>query len=150
MPDDLKVRLKTFVPAPPEATVRSIDQLPAAHNRPFARWNPKTKIRDEGTEPVALTVRETERAAQRELLSVLRLVDAGKVAVSDKTRKPSAATIDAITAVLEGGDYYPFEPPNVCNGISASSGNTASSVKHSRSLSLSRSMLSSMVFATAW
>jgi hypothetical protein len=111
MPDDLKVRLKTFVPAPPEATVKSIEQLPAAHDRPFARWNPKTKHRDEGTEPVALTVRETERAAQRELLSVLRLVDAGRVAVSDKTRKPSAATIDAITAVLEGGDYYPFEPP---------------------------------------
>jgi len=42
---------------------------------------------------------------------VLRLVDAGKVAVSDKTRRASAATIDAIAAVLDGGDYYPFEPP---------------------------------------
>jgi hypothetical protein len=47
-----------------------------------------------------LTVRESERAAQRELLSVLRLVDAGKVAVSDKTRKASSMTSDAITAVL--------------------------------------------------
>ena len=31
--------------------------------------------------------------------------------MSDKTRRASAATIDAITAVLEGGDYYPFVPP---------------------------------------
>jgi hypothetical protein len=42
---------------------------------------------------------------------MLRLVDAGKVAVSDKTRRASSATIDAITVVLEGGDYYPFVPP---------------------------------------
>jgi hypothetical protein len=56
-------------------------------------------------------VHETERAAQRELLSVLRLADAGKVAVSDKTRKASAATIDAITAILDGGDFYPQVPP---------------------------------------
>jgi hypothetical protein len=50
-------------------------------------------------------VRDSERAAQRELLSVLRLVDAGQVAVSDKTRKASSATTDAISAVLESGDY---------------------------------------------
>jgi hypothetical protein len=111
MPDDLKVRLQAFVPRPTDAKVKSIEELPAASDRPFARWNPKTKERDEGMEPVALTVRETERTAQRELLSVLRLVDAGKVAVSDKTRKASTATLDAITAVLEGGDYYPFQPP---------------------------------------
>jgi hypothetical protein len=44
------------------------------------------------------------------LLSVLRLVDAGKVAVSDKTRRASASTIEAITALLDGGDYYPHVP----------------------------------------
>jgi hypothetical protein len=49
----------------------------------------------DGTDKVLLAVRETERTAQRELLSVLRLVDAGKVAVSDKTRRASPATIDA-------------------------------------------------------
>ena len=58
-----------------------------------------------------LAVHETERAAQRELLSILRLADAGKIAVSDKTRRASAATIDAITAILEAGDYYPQAPP---------------------------------------
>jgi hypothetical protein len=44
------------------------------------------------------------------MLSVLRLVDAGKVSVSDKTRRASASTIDTITAILDGGDYYPHVP----------------------------------------
>ena len=111
MPDDLKERLKAFVPPPADAKVKSLEQLPAVYNRPFERWNSRTKQREQGTEPIPLTVRETERPAQRELLSVLRLVDAGKVAVSDKTRRASSSTIDALTAVLDGGDYYPFEPP---------------------------------------
>ena len=54
---------------------------------------------------------EREGAAQRELLYVLRLVDAGKMAVSDRTRRPSASTIEAITELLDGGDYYPHVPP---------------------------------------
>jgi hypothetical protein len=111
MPDDLKARLKAFVPPPVAATVKSLEQLPAAYDRPFERWNARTKKQEQGTEPIPLTVRETERSAQRELLSVLRLVDAAKFAVSDKTRRASSATIDAITAVLEAGDYYPFVPP---------------------------------------
>ncbi|MBI2467286.1 MAG: helicase-associated domain-containing protein [Candidatus Rokubacteria bacterium] len=111
MPDDLKERLEAFVPPPVAATVKSLEELPAAYDRPFERWNARTKKEEHGTEPIPLTVRETERSAQRELLSVLRLVDAGRVAVSDKTRRASSATVDAITAVLEGGDYYPFVPP---------------------------------------
>lgn len=51
-----------------------------------------------------------ELTAQRELLSVLRLIDSGKVSVSDKARRPSAAAIKGITHVLEGGDYYPVLP----------------------------------------
>ena len=57
-----------------------------------------------------MTLRETERTAQRELLSVLRLADAGKLAVSDKTRRPSNSMLDRVTAVLDGGDYYPHMP----------------------------------------
>ena len=111
MPADLKARLKAFVPPPAEVKVNSFEQLSPVYERPFERWNAKTKQKEQATERIPLTVRETQRCAQRELLSVLRLVDAGKVAVSDKTRKASAATIEAITAVLEDGDYYPFAPP---------------------------------------
>jgi hypothetical protein len=110
MPADLKERLRAFVPPPAEAKVESLEQLPSVYERPYERWSRGTKKKEQGTEPVPLAVREGERSAQRELLSVLRLVDAGKVAVSDKTRRASSATMDAITAVLDGGDFYPFEP----------------------------------------
>ena len=111
MPADLKARLSAFVPAPRRTTITALDQLPAAYDRPFERWNEQQRTREKGTEAVPLTVHETERAAQLELLSVLRLVDAGKVAVSDKTRRASASTIGAIAAILDGGDYYPHVPP---------------------------------------
>jgi hypothetical protein len=111
MPDDLKERLKAFVPPPVAAQVKTLDHLPPAHDRPFRRWDETQRSYEKGNEKVPITVRETERAAQRELLAVLRLVDAGKVAVSDRTRRASAATLGAITAILEGGDYYPHVPP---------------------------------------
>ncbi len=111
MPDDLQARLKAFVPPPAETKVQFLERLPSAYDRPFERWNEKKKEREHGTEPIPLTVRESERSAQRELLSILRLIDAGKVTVSEKTRRASAASVETITAVLEGGDYYPFVPP---------------------------------------
>lgn len=97
MPEDLKQRLKEFVPAPADAQVKSIEHLPAHFGG--------------AEEPVPLVVRDSERPAQRELVSILRLVDAGKVSVSDKTRRPSTSTMEAITAVLDGGDYYVHQPP---------------------------------------
>ena len=110
MPDDLKARLKTFVPKPAAAKVKTVSELPAAYDLPWSRWNSKTRVEERGTEEVPLAVHQTESIAQRELLSVLRLIDSGKVSVSDKTRRPSAATIKATTNVLEGGDYYPVLP----------------------------------------
>jgi hypothetical protein len=110
MPDDLKARLKAFVPKPVEAKVKTLAELPATYALPWSRWNPETRTREKGTEEVPLAIHQTELTAQRELLSVLRLVDSGKVAVSDKTRRPATATIKAITNILEGGDYYPLLP----------------------------------------
>jgi hypothetical protein len=111
LPIDLQARLLKFVPEPRQMAIATLDQLPPTYARSFERWNQETRIREQGTEEVPLAVHETERAAQRELLSVLRLADAGKIAVSDKTRRASAASMDAITAILEGGDYYPQTPP---------------------------------------
>ena len=110
MPADLKNRLKLFVPRPATAKVKSLDQLPAAYDRPYKYWDSKTKKTVKGVEVIPLTLRESEQVAQREMLAILRLVDAAKVAVSDKTRKPPKTTIKAITEILEGGDFYPHEP----------------------------------------
>ncbi len=111
MPDDLKKRLRTFVPRPPEATVKSLEQLPVAYDSPYEHWNSTTRETEKGTEAVTFTLVESEQPAQRELLSILRLIDTGKVAVSDKTRKPTTTAIKAITSILQGGDFYPHEPP---------------------------------------
>lgn len=99
MPADLKQRLKAFVPPPVEARIETLAELPAAY-----------KFSEQGKKAAPLTIRETERAAQRELLSILRLVDAGKIAVSDKTRRTTSASIDAIATILENDDYYPRLP----------------------------------------
>lgn len=110
MPDDLKARLEAFVPKPTEVKIKTLPELPAAYVQPWSSWNPKTKRQEHSTVEVPLSVHKTELTAQRELLAMLRLIDSGKVAVSDKTRRPSAATIKAITGILEGGDYYPILP----------------------------------------
>ncbi len=110
MPDDLRARLEEFVPAPRRAGVTTLDRLPDTYPRPFERWNAEQRTTEKGTDPVPLTVHEGEPAAQRELFSVLRLVDSGKVMVSSKTGRASASTVEAVTAILEGGDYYPRVP----------------------------------------
>jgi hypothetical protein len=110
MPADLKARLLTFVPEPRKTSLAALDQLPTEYDFPF-NWQKETAETGEGTTgAVPLAVHETESPAQRELISILRLVDAGKVAVSDTTRRASASTIDAIAAILDCADYYPHVP----------------------------------------
>ena len=111
MPDDLRRRLKEFVPMPKKTEIIGLDGLPTAYEMPFEHWNEELKAKETGVERVPLAVYETERTAQRELLSFLRLIDAGKIAVSDKTRRASAATMNTVASVLEGGDFYPHHPP---------------------------------------
>jgi len=51
-------------------------------------------------------VRTTAPAGLSNLVTVLNLADAGRIKCSEKTKRPSAATIAAITSALDGGDYY--------------------------------------------
>ena len=111
MPRDLKKRLEGFVPKPRPVAIDIVDPLPSVYKVELKVWNESLRIHECGIDQVPLAVHERDLAAQRELISVLRLVDSGKVAVSDKTRKASTATIAAITALLEGGDYYPYVKP---------------------------------------
>jgi hypothetical protein len=43
MPADLKERLRPFVPPPVETEIKTLDPLPSAYERPYERWNSKTK-----------------------------------------------------------------------------------------------------------
>ena len=85
MPLDLAQRLRVFVPPPPEAEVPAAEELP---------------------EGVPLTRRDMEQSAQHDLLAVLRLVEAGRIAVSASTRRPGAAASQRLAEVLAGGDYF--------------------------------------------
>ena len=97
------------MPKPVETVVATVDTLPVTY-----------KTSEQGAEEVPLSVHETELAAQRELMSMLRLVDSGRVAVSAKTYRPSAATIDAVTALLEDGEYYqPVIPVDEWSDVNA-------------------------------
>lgn len=108
MPSDLKGRLKAFTPLPAADAVKALEDLPPAVERPYDAKTPRPGLRSytRKTEEVALTVRESESPARRELMAVLRLVDMGKIAVSESTRMPTSATLAAVTSVLESGDYY--------------------------------------------
>jgi hypothetical protein len=106
MPDDLRDRLRAFVPAPTAAALAATDDLPAAIEHRWTVYDPVARKRREEVELVPLAVRETEPAAMQDLETVLRLVEAGKLSVSDKTRRPTAATMRLIAGALAGGDFY--------------------------------------------
>lgn len=55
------------------------------------------------------SVRHTETEALHNLAAVLQLCAAGKLRCSEKTRRPSAATVRTIAETLVGGDFYPDE-----------------------------------------
>ncbi|QIZ35848.1 helicase-associated domain-containing protein [Saccharopolyspora sp. ASAGF58] len=55
-------------------------------------------------------VRPTEQEAQLNLRAVLELCAAGEVRCSEKTGRPSAATIRTVRSRLASGDFYPDEP----------------------------------------
>jgi len=54
-------------------------------------------------------VRHTEPEALGNLAAVLKLCAAGKLRCSEKTRRPSAATIRTVAEALVAGDFYPEE-----------------------------------------
>ncbi len=56
------------------------------------------------------TVRLTGAEALANVLAVLQLCGAGKLRCSEKTQRPSAATVAGVAEVLASGDFYPTEP----------------------------------------
>ncbi|MGH4006787.1 MAG: helicase-associated domain-containing protein [Pseudonocardiaceae bacterium] len=56
------------------------------------------------------TVRLTEQESQANVHAVLQLCASGKLRCSEKTRRPSAATVTAVAEALSAGDFLPDEP----------------------------------------
>jgi hypothetical protein len=106
IPDDLLARLQEFVPRPLEAALESLDERPAEIEQRGEYFDYEAREQRAWSEAVPLAVAERERGAATELAAVLRLVDVGKVAVSDKTRRPTGAAVRAVAGVLDAGDFY--------------------------------------------
>jgi hypothetical protein len=106
LPDDLKQELRQFVPQPAAFTLSTCKDTPTVWQIERKQFDFTTRTRQTISEQLPVTHCDTERAAQHDLLAVLRLINLGKVAVSDKTFLPSAATIKVISPLLQGGDYY--------------------------------------------
>jgi hypothetical protein len=103
IPPDLRPILKTFVPEPREVSLSTSEELPPTVPMQIASWRLK---QGEKPEDVSLRRRDTASAALRELPAMLRLLDAGKIRVGEKTRKPGQATVDTIAPLLVDGDFY--------------------------------------------
>jgi hypothetical protein len=108
MPRDLKALLKTFVPPPRAVQIKSTIKLPSTISRTKTGFDRTTfrRTKQQYTEEMSFTCLETERTALHDLKAVLRLIDAGKVRASDKTKRVTAAGAKAITKILQGGDFY--------------------------------------------
>ncbi|KAI3610934.1 hypothetical protein D8I24_0378 (plasmid) [Cupriavidus necator H850] len=89
VPTDLKERLMAFVPAPEPVRLDTVDTLPGMF----------------GESP--LTVRLCERDALADLPLLLRLVDQGKLKVSEKTSLPGTATLQLLCGQLSGATTTP-------------------------------------------
>ncbi len=87
IPDDLRVRLKTFVPAPDPVVMVSAEAL------------------DENPDRI---LRLSERDALQEAAVMLRSIEQTRIPVSEKTSLPSTAALHTLTEKLVGGDFYPW------------------------------------------
>ena len=106
LPQDLKAQLKAFVPPPEPTRIESLETLSPTLTRTLVEYNYRDRKQHSKEVEFPLGIRETEAVAGRDLQTVLRLVDLGKVSISDKTFFPPSATLTAISEVLEEGDYY--------------------------------------------
>lgn len=94
IPADLRAQLKLFVPAPAPNVLATFEVLP-----------------EPGPDAGEMTVRSTDRDAMQDLVVMLRAVDQGQIAVSEKTHLPGGAAIRFVTGKLAGGDFYEIVPP---------------------------------------
>ncbi len=104
LPTDTRTLLRGFVPPPEPFAVPSRDTPPETHTLHERSWHDGKRQRHEWEEPIR--VRETAGAAGDDLRAVLRLIEAGKVRVTDKKLVPTEAARQAVAGVLSGGDFY--------------------------------------------
>ncbi len=106
IPYDLAELLLKFVPKPKEATLDYGEIIQDNVKLRVQRYNYSTGEKDTEEYDIPLTSCETQLAATKDFAAVLRLIQSGKVTVSEKTALPTAGSVKAIASILQGGDFY--------------------------------------------
>ena len=101
---DTRTILRGFVPPPEPFAVPTRDAPPEVYTLDEHVWRGRNREPREWEEPVR--VRETADAAGADVRAVLRLIEVGKVRVTDKKLVPTEAARQAVAGVLTGGDFY--------------------------------------------
>ncbi|GAX62635.1 hypothetical protein SCALIN_C36_0024 [Candidatus Scalindua japonica] len=109
MPEDLKVRLKDFVPKPGSYTIEVEGDVPDTFIQRSYGYDYKSNERKEVSSEIPIVKAETQNLALQDVISVLRIIDSGKIGVSDKTKRPTEAGARTIASILEHGDFYIFD-----------------------------------------
>jgi hypothetical protein len=101
--------LRAFVPQPKPFELPTVVEPPATLELNRQKWEGEHHDYVEETEDVPLRVRATAREAEQDVRAVLRLIETGRLNVSDKKLQPTAASQRALAGVLAGGDFYTAE-----------------------------------------
>src|SRR5262249_45461580 len=104
LPTDLRKLLLAFMPSPPSFGLPTVAEPPPTVHQTWTTWTRNRPVEESADVP--LRVRATAREAEHDLRAVLRLVEAGRMRVSDKKRQPTAASQKIVGEVLAGGDFY--------------------------------------------
>jgi hypothetical protein len=115
IPKDWAERLRSLLPKPPEATVTTVGELPTVLD-----------LGDEGPdyedEKRPIHVFEGEKTVFAELRRVLNLIQAGKLRVQDKSRRPTDATVRLLAGCLVVPDFDLELPKELRNNYTETAG----------------------------
>lgn len=103
MPHSIAERLRVLLEKPAPVAIQTVETLPEEYTPPKDGW------REPEVRPIH--IHEGERIALPELRSVLKLVQAGKLRVTDKAVRPTEGAVQVISGVLVVPDFLVDEPP---------------------------------------
>lgn len=106
LPKDLGQKLKQFVPPPEPFRLSICDDLPDTVELVRKQFDFGQRKQVTTRQAIPIQNRAMEQAAIQDLNALLRLIQLGKISVSEKTLMPSKASLAAIAPSLHQGDYY--------------------------------------------
>ena len=114
IPREIHAKLSAIVPEPEPLKIASVEEPPSTYQR--LEYRRETEFGTEMTGSVQVevkyprTIRYVEGVARQDLSIVLRAISQGKLSVSAKTRRASAATMKFLQTLLHEGDYFEWIP----------------------------------------